>query len=185
LAAVAVSGVALVALLIVLAHGVGWRRLMLAAAVLLLAVGVPRLVHNLLDPPDRPALQVVNADVTPSVRVAALELAAQPATPGELVPVTLLWQATAYTNRDLQTGVRMVPIDGGSRVISERWGRPNRERTPTGKWLVGEIVPDTLLLRVPNGTAPGRYRLQAGLRDPDAGDRAPLGLAEIGEIEVR
>ena len=70
-------------------------------------------------------------------------------------------------------------------MLSERWGRPNRERTPTGKWLVGELVPDTLLLRIPNDLPPGRYPLQAGLRDPDASNRTPLGLADIGEIEVR
>jgi len=107
-----------------------------------------------------------------------------PARPGQIVPATLLWQATGYTPRDLQTGLRLVAQDG-SRLLSERWGRPNRERTPTGKWLIGEIVPDTLLLRIPADAPPGRYRLLAGLRDPDANDRAPLGLAEIGELEIR
>jgi hypothetical protein len=98
--------------------------------------------------------------------------------------VTLLWQAAGYTPRDFQTGLRLVTLDG-SRLLSERWGRPNRERTPTGKWLVGEIVPDTLLLRIPNDAPAGRYRLLAGLRDPDANDRAPLGLADLGELEIR
>jgi hypothetical protein len=98
--------------------------------------------------------------------------------------VTLVWQAREYTSRDLQTGLRLVATDG-ERVVSERWGRPNRERTPTGKWIVGELVPDTLLLRIPNDARPGRYRLEAGLRDPDAAGRTPLGLADVGEIEVR
>jgi hypothetical protein len=184
-AAIGVSGVALAVLLVVLARGVGPLRLLLGVGVLVIVVVAPRLLHNWLDPEGRPAAQVVNADVSPAARVAALELAERPARPGETVPVTLIWQALEYTPRDLQSGLRLVPLDGGSRVLSERWGRPNRERTPTGKWLVGELIPDTLLLRIPNDLPAGRYRLQAGLRDPDANDRAPLGLADVGEIEVR
>jgi hypothetical protein len=183
-----VSGLALLALLLVLARGVGSGRLVASATLVLLVVLVPRLLHDALDPPDRPPARVVNADVTSSARVAALEMDDRPARPGEVVPITLIWQSVAYTPRDLQTGLRLVPADGENgrvRVLSERWGRPNRERTPTGKWLVGELIPDTLLLRIPNDIQPGRYRLQAGLRDPDASDRAPLGLADVGEIEIR
>jgi hypothetical protein len=184
LAATGISVVALGSLLVVLARGLGpWRTLAGLAAVLLVVAG-PRLLHDRLDPVERPALRVVNAEPTPTARVLALELADRPLRPGEVVPVGLVWQSLAYTPRDLQTGVRLLTADG-SRMVAERWGRPNRERTPTGKWIVGELVPDMLLLRVPTGAPAGRYRLQAGLRDPDARDRAPLGLAEIGEVEVR
>lgn len=185
LAAIAVSAVALAVLLLMLARGLGPARVLLGLVALVLVVVGPRLLHNHLDRESRPAVHVVNADVAPFARVAALELEERPARPGEAVPVTLIWQALAYNGRDLQTGLRLLPLDGASRVLSERWGRPNRERTPTGKWLVGELVPDTLLLRIPNDLPPGRYRLQAGLRDPDASNRSPLGLAEVGEIEVR
>jgi hypothetical protein len=179
-----VSGLALLVLLLVLGRGVGWGRLFPSVALILLMVLVPRLLHNALDPLDRPPVRVVNADVTAAARVAALEVEQRPVRPGEVVPITLIWQSVAYRPLDLQTGLRLV---GGAddRVMSERWGRPNRERTPTGKWLVGELIPDTLLLRIPNDIQPGRYRLQAGLRDPDGGSRAPLGLAEVGEIEIR
>jgi hypothetical protein len=148
------------------------------------AVVVPRMIHNRLDDEVRPVVRPVQADVTPGARVVGLELDDSAPIQGELEPVTLVWQVAEATSRDLQTGVRMLSPDG-TRVISERWGRPNRERTPTGKWLVGELIPDTHQLRVPADTPPGRYRLQAGLRDPDARDRTPLGLAEIGELEIR
>jgi len=184
LAALGISTLALALLLAILARGLGIRRLAIGVVMLLIAVVGPRLLHERLNPETRPAVRVVHADVTPEARVVGLELASGPARPGQIVPATLLWQAAGYTPRDLQTGLRLVALDGG-RLLSERWGRPNRERTPTGKWLVGEIVPDTLLLRIPADAPPGRYRLLAGLRDPDANDRAPLGLAEIGELEIR
>lgn len=184
IAAITVSVVALVLLLAVLGRGLGARRLAAGVAILLVAVIVPRVVHNRLDPSVRPDVRAVQADVTAGARIVGLELDDSHPIMGELEPVTLIWQVVEATPRDLQTGVRMLTADG-SRVISERWGRPNRERTPTGKWMVGELIPDTHQLRVPADTPPGRYRLQAGLRDPDARDRTPLGLAEIGELEVR
>jgi len=100
------------------------------------------------------------------------------------VSLTLLWQATGYNPRDLQSGIRLVPA-GGDLVAAERWARPDRERTPTGKWIVGELVPDTVSLRIPPNARPGVYRLLAGLRDNDAGNRAQPALVPIGEIEVR
>jgi hypothetical protein len=184
LAATGVSVVALVVLLFALVRGLGVRPVLLGAGIMLVAVVGARLLHDRLDPDERPAVRPVNVEVSSTARVVGLDLAGGPAQRGQLVPVTLVWQAVGYTPLDLQTGVRLVTSDG-TRVVSERWGRPNRERTPTGKWLVGELVPDTLPLRIPNDLPAGRYRLQAGLRDPDANDRAPLGLAEVGELEVR
>lgn len=183
LVAIGVSLIALALLLLTLYRGVGARRLLLSLAVLVVALVAPRLLHDRLDPDDRPPVRSVQTDVTPAARVVGLEQEDRPARPGQVVPITLIWQATGYTPRDLQTGLRLVSIDGG-RVVSERWGRPNRERTPTGKWLVGELVPDTLLLRIPSDAPSGRYRLLAGLRDPDANDRAPVGLAEVGELVI-
>ena len=184
LAALGVSLVGLALLLTILVKGLGARRLVLGVVVLLVAVVGPRLLHDRLDPDEGPSVRGVQADVTSDARVVGLALADGTVRPGQVVPVTLLWQAAGYTSRDLQTGLRLVAVDGG-RTVSERWGRPNRERTPTGKWLVGELVPDTLLLRIPNDAPAGRYRLLAGLRDPDASDRTPLGLAEVGELEIR
>lgn len=183
----AVSGLAGLALLLILARGVSPGRLALGCAALALVVVGPRLAHNRSDHVDgiaeRLAPRPLAADVTANARVVALELADEPVDRGTIVPVTLVWQAVSYAPQDLQTGVRLVGPDG--RVVAERWGRPNRERTPTGKWLVGQLVPDTLLLRIPAGAAPGPYRLEAGLRDEESRDRTPLGLADVGALEVR
>jgi hypothetical protein len=184
LTAIGISLTALAVLLAVFVRAFGNLRVAYVVGLLLLAVLGPRLLHDRLDPDLRPVVRPLQADVTPSARVIGLEIESDVVSRGTVVPVTLLWQSTAYTPRDLQTGIRLLPLDG-DRVVSERWGRPNRERTPTGKWLVGEIVPDTLLLRIPNDAPPGRYRLLAGLRDPDANRGAPLGLAPVGELEIR
>lgn len=184
LAATVVSLLGLGLLLYLAVRAWGARRTLLGVAALAALVLVPRLLHTWAAPVERPPARQVQADVLPSARVIGVEVAEGPASQGVTVPITLLWQATAYNARDLQSGVRLVPPGGGS-PVAERWGRPNRERTPTNKWLVGEIVPDTLFLRLPADLPPGEYRLLAGLRDPDSRDRAPLGQAEIGTLLVR
>ncbi|MCC6176435.1 MAG: hypothetical protein IT305_14105 [Chloroflexi bacterium] len=182
--AAAVSLATVVVVVGALAAGVGASRALLGLAALALVVGVPRLLHAPHGAAVRPPAQEVGADVLPSARILTVERTDRPVRAGETVPITLVWQATAYSPNDYQSGVRMTRADGTS-VVAERWGRPNRERTPTGKWLVGEIVPDTLLLRIPQGTPPGRYRLFGGLRDADERERAPVHLAALGEIEIR
>jgi hypothetical protein len=184
LVAIGISLASLVLLLAVFVRGFGSVRVACGVGVVLIAVLGPRLLHDRLDPEGRPAVRPVRADMTQTARVIGLEVESDAVGRGTVVPITLLWQATDYTPQDLQTGIRLLPLDG-DRVVTERWGRPNRERTPTGKWLAGEIVPDTLLLRIPNDAPPGRYRLLAGLRDPDANRGAPLGLAPVGELEIR
>jgi hypothetical protein len=57
---------------------------------------------------------------------------------------------------------------------------PARETTLTGKWIVGELVPDPVGVRIPPEAWPGRYCLVAGLRD-HAGPRTTA----ICEVEVR
>ena len=51
--------------------------------------------------------------------------------------------------------------------------------------IVGELVPDTIQLRIPPNARPGQYRLLAGLRDPDAPTRGSSGLVTIGTLDVR
>ena len=156
----------------------GWRRSAsaLVALVLLLAVLVaglgaappgcsgwwcccsssvgPRLLHDRLDPDERPAVRSRpgRSDAGRAGRRAGA--CRRPARPGQIVPVTLLWQAARlHAARPSDRPAAGRP-GRRARASRERWGRPNRERTPTGKWLVGELVPDTLLLRIPNDAPP-------------------------------
>ena len=117
--------------------------------------------------------RAVSAEVTPSARVIGLELESSVVRAGQIVPVTLLWQAVEHTPLDLQSGLRLVPLDGG-RQLTERWGRPNRERTPTGKWLVGEIDRSTATWRLlANPSVMGRTW------SPDLPDDVRPGLTKV------
>ena len=76
-------------------------------------------------------------------------------------------------------GLRSSPLTS-HRPLAERWSRPDLGRTPTGKWLLGELVPDRLAVVIPSSTPPGQYRLLAGL-----GTRASAALVPVGDIRVQ
>jgi hypothetical protein len=182
-AADAVSVVASVLLVAVLCRGLGVRRTLMGLAVLLLVVLVPWSARLASARTSRPALVPLDLVVTPSARVVGIEQGQHEYAPGETVSLTVLWQATAWTGADLQSGLRLVPSGGGTvdgAPLAERWDRPNLGRTPTAKWVLGELVPDDLSLAIPPGTPPGSYRLLAGLRDDQAS-----ALAEVAEVVVR
>jgi hypothetical protein len=179
---VSLGALALVLLLLVRELGPG-RTLAGLTVALLIAVG-PWLVHRALSPPTRPAVQTVDVDVSPTARLVGVEAGQASAAPGATVTVTLLWQATDYTAHDLQSGLRLVQA-GSDQIIAERWARPDRDRTPTGKWITGELVPDTIELRIPPNAQPGVYQLLAGLREVDAPRAASSSLVMVGSLDVR
>jgi len=182
--AILVSLGALAIVLLLLVRGLGSGRALAGlTAVLLIAIG-PWLVHRALAPAIRPAVQAIDVDVTPTARLVGVETGQTVAARGDTISATLLWQATGYSSRDLQSGLRLVPSDS-EQVVAERWARPDRERTPTGKWIVGELVPDTIQLRIPATARPGSYRLLAGLRDGEAPNRGLSALVPIATLDIR
>jgi hypothetical protein len=178
-----ISAVAALFLVAVFARAVGRGRTLACLAIVALAVGGPWTLH-LATAPERATLRPLDQPVTAAARLVGVELVERSYSPGETMGATLLWLATAYADADFQSGLHLEPLDGGP-VTAERWARPGRESTPTGKWIVGELVPDPLALRIPLDTPPGRYRLLAGLREAGRRERAVPALASIAEIDVR
>ena len=184
MAAAVISSIALVVVLALLPRGVGPRRTVAGLVIVLVVASGPWIARRALDPIDRPPAWAIDADVSPTARLVAVEPGGEALQRGETITLTLLWQATGYSARDVQSGLRLVPIDS-DQIVAERWARPDRDRSPTGKWIVGELVPDTIQLRIPPTARPGRYRLLAGLRDGDAPARTTSPLVPIAEIDVR
>jgi hypothetical protein len=183
-AAILASLGALAVVLLLLVKGLGPGRALAGLTVVLVVSIGPWLLHRAVTPTVRPAVQVLDVDVTPSARLVGVEPGQTIAARGDTISVTLLWQATSYSARDLQSGLRLVPAEG-DQIVAERWARPDRERTPTGKWMVGELVPDTIQLRIPPTARPGSYRLLAGLRDGDAPARGSSALVTVATLDIR
>jgi hypothetical protein len=121
----------------------------------------------------------------------ALLEASTPATvvsPGDAVPVDLLWQAREAPGEPLVVVVQALDEQGAVRAALE--AQPAGGAYPTDRWETGEIVRDrhTLVLgeAVPAGTyrlIAGVYRAAGGTRLAKEGSRADH--AVIGAFEVR
>ncbi len=117
--------------------------------------------------------------------------ASSPATsvsPGDQVPVALLWQAApAAGSESLIVVVQLLDEDG--RVVASLEEEPLQGRYPTLAWQPGELVADRHSLGLPAGLAAGRYWLIAGLYRATDRNRlttaAGRDYAVIQEIEVR
>jgi len=110
----------------------------------------------------------------------SLLTASSPATmisPGDAVPVTLLWQADQSVMRPtVVVVVQLLNRDG--QVVASQEAQPAFGRYATSQWLPGEMVLDQQSLGTPQTLHGGVYRLIVGLYRAADGQRlrSPCGL---------
>ncbi len=113
--------------------------------------------------------------------------------PGEVVRLSLAWEALADAPPSSTVFGHLVGADGVVRGQQDNppvWGTQ-----PLSLWRVGDRVRDPYQIPVPADAPPGRYDVAIGLYDPASGDRlpaygaddAPLGdhVRLAGAIELR
>jgi hypothetical protein len=86
------------------------------------------------------------------------------AVPGEDLAVTLMWQATAPIDRQINTSFRLV--NGEGKVVAQQDGPPARGIIPTNLFFATPL-PDSKILSLPADLAPGQYQLQVVAYDVD------------------
>ena len=79
--------------------------------------------------------------------------------PGQAVELVLFWKALQPPG-DVQTTLRIV--DGAGRVRWEQRRPPVDGRYPMREWQAGEVVRDSVHMRLPADLKPGRYQLLLG-----------------------
>jgi 4-amino-4-deoxy-L-arabinose transferase-like glycosyltransferase len=95
--------------------------------------------------------------------------------PGQALPLTLYWQATAPITAESTVFIHLVGADGQRYAQDD--GPPLKGIQPMTHWPVGEILPDRRSLDLPASPAampPGRYRLDVGLYAAGSGERLPV-----------
>jgi len=113
-----------------------------------------------------------------------------PFTPGDVVPVTLFWEADAPPGR---YKVFLHLMDSAGNLVAQNDAEPRGNLSPAFIWSVGERVTDRHGVYLPPHLPPGTYRLRVGMYRMDTGERLPLLLdgveagdaLELGEVVVR
>jgi hypothetical protein len=89
--------------------------------------------------------------------------------PGDVLQLTLHWQATAAPEGDYSVFVHLMGPEGA--LVAQQDNIPLGGTYPTFLWQPGEGVDDPYELLVPAGAPPGPYRLVAGMYDWRSGER--------------
>ncbi len=126
------------------------------------------------------------------IRLSAAAVRTEPApvVAGEVLTVTLTWDALGRPAADYQV---FVHLEGAEGAVAYGDGPPAGGRYPTDLWARGERVEDAHEVRVPAETPAGAYRLMVGLYDAagnrvaassPSGDRLAADAIPLGEVTV-
>jgi hypothetical protein len=90
--------------------------------------------------------------------------------PGDVLPLTLHWEATGPVAQDYTVFVHL--LGAHDRVIAQRDASPGLGARPTSQWLADEIITDPYLIALPaEAYAPDQAMWEVGLYDANTGHR--------------
>jgi hypothetical protein len=121
--------------------------------------------------PDHPQL-------APGLTLTGYDLPRTTLAPGDLLPVTLYWQATNTLTADYTIALQL--LDQAGTVAGELVSRPGNDAYPTTEWHASEVLRDWHDLPLLPDVLTGAYQLVVGVRD---GDKT-VGQVTLGEIEI-
>jgi hypothetical protein len=92
--------------------------------------------------------------------------------PGQVLQVTLSWQAEATPDQNYAVFVQL--LDEAGQVRAQHDGQPGDGTLITTTWAPGEYVREGHRLALPDDLPAGDYRLIVGMYLPESGERLPV-----------
>jgi 4-amino-4-deoxy-L-arabinose transferase-like glycosyltransferase len=134
----------------------------------------------------------LRADLGGRVRLLGYDLSAERVASGEILLLTLYWQALSPMAERYTVFTHL--LDAGQKIQAQVDSEPQGGGLPTDRWAAGQVVQDNYALTVSAEALPGPHTLEVGMylletldrlpvRDTDSG--APLGdRVLLGSVEV-
>lgn len=115
----------------------------------------------------------LDADFGRQIRLVGAVTGNDTAHPGDILPLTLYWQAVARPERNYTVFVHL--LGQQERVIAQRDTAPGLGASPTSSWKPGQAVADPYLIALPPAAyAPDKAVWEVGLYDATNGQRLPM-----------
>ncbi len=118
--------------------------------------------------------------VTAPIRLVGYRLAQGEAAPGDVLLLTLYWQAEGPVEGDYTVFVHLQGPDG--RLVAQQDNQPVHGTRPTGGWKIGVMVEDYYELMLPPDAPLGNCRLSVGMYDPTTLERLPAFAPDGGRL---
>jgi hypothetical protein len=122
--------------------------------------------------PEAEVGETLTVDFGDQVELVGYELSEDAVAPGSELSLTLYWEVLGRMAEEYTDFVHLRGADGAA--ISQDDFPPLKNLYPSYYWAEGEVVPDPRRLSIPEGTAPGWYRLEVGLYRSADGVRLPV-----------
>lgn len=103
--------------------------------------------------------------------------------PGDVVPVTLYWQAAASSESNAKAFLHLYDTEGKLGPQADGWAYYGTR--PPYTWRSGEVVVDPRQIPLSGDLPRGTYSLEVGLYDPDSLERLPAYRDGIHQPEGR
>jgi len=107
-----------------------------------------------------------------SIRLRGYTLSPAEVRPGDILQLTLYWEALSPIQRRFKVFTHL--LDGRGYLVGQRDGEPGGGAQLTTIWSVGQQITDNYGIPVLPGTPPGEYRLEIGMYGLDDGQRLPV-----------
>ncbi|MBC8249793.1 MAG: glycosyltransferase family 39 protein [Anaerolineales bacterium] len=91
---------------------------------------------------------------------------------GDILPLTLFWQALAQPQERYKVFVHI--LDEAGHIVGQQDSEPGDGMHITTIWRPGETVADNYGVLVRPGTPPGQHRIEVGMYSPISGQRLPI-----------
>jgi len=98
---------------------------------------------------------------------------------GDILPLTLFWQALAQPQERYKVFVHL--LDEAGHIVGQWDSEPGDGMNITTLWQPGETVADNYGVLVRPGTPPGEHRIEVGMYSPISGQRLPVSEGEQGD----
>ena len=115
----------------------------------------------------------LNVDFGGQIRLIGAVTENHTAHPGDILPLTLYWQAIVRPERNYTVFVHL--LGRQDRVIAQRDTAPGLGANPTSQWKSGQVVADPYLITLPPGAyTPDEAVWEVGLYDSTSGQRLSM-----------
>jgi hypothetical protein len=120
------------------------------------------------------------------------QTSSQSISPGQILSLSLDWQALAQPDRNYKVFVQLLGPEG--QLVAQRDSQPLDGFRPTSTWRPDQEITDRHGVLLPDTLPPGAYQLVAGMYDGETGQRlrvsgksVPAGadVVPLTEIQVR
>ena len=121
--------------------------------------------------PEEPAV-ALDARFGDDIQLRGYALIGDRFAPGDILPVTLFWEAQATVAERYKVTVQL--LDGGGRLLAQIDTEPGDGLSPTDTWQPGQTLADRYGLALPDDLPPGRYAIVAAMYRVSGGERLPV-----------